>query len=538
MTNTQRPTAIPSSIPVLIVGGGPTGLMASILLGRFGVPNLLVEKHPSTTLFPKATRLNTRTMEILRVLGIEPDVRSRQQQVGDVPLMLGGETLRGPVRFRIDGDAREEMHRHSPTTWAYIPQDVLEPILRAHAECQQASYVCFGVEVTSVDQDAGGVTVGLLERVSGERLPVRAQYLIAADGARSFVRTALGIGMSGDDRRSRELNILVRADLDSVRGANRSLLFQVRNDVMQGIIVMAGDGRWVLRCPEFPGVTPERCVGLVRTAAGLPDLPVEILAIRHWEQAAVVAHRFCDGRVFLVGDAAHRLTPAGGFGLNTGVQDAHNLAWKLGGVLAGWAGARLLDSYETERRPIALRNVELSRRFWDRGRVSTATGYWLGFSYEQGALIPDGHPEGTRLPAVSDLVSEYVPTARPGSRAPHCWLSTGSTVSTIDLFDREFVLFTRRGDGGWWSAAIQIAAEGVPVRCVDPPAAEWAELYGVEPGGAVLVRPDGHVAWRARGAAGSAQAAQRELRSVVDRILCRHAVADRWPALSTSRSST
>jgi 2-polyprenyl-6-methoxyphenol hydroxylase-like FAD-dependent oxidoreductase len=491
--------------------------MASILLGRLGVPNLLVEKHPSTSLFPKATRLNTRTMEILRVLGIEPEVRSQEQQVAGLPLMLGGETLRGPVRFRIDGDARDDTSHYSPTTWAYMPQDSLEPIFRAHAERQAASSVRFGIQVTSLDQDAEGVAVGLLGRESDEPHLVRARYVVGADGARSFVRTALGIGMSGDERRSRELNILVRADLDSARGANRSLLFQVRNEVMQGVIAMAGDGRWALRCPEFPDVTPERCVGLVRTAAGVPDLPVEVLAISRWEQAAVVADRFRVGRVLLAGDAAHRLTPAGGFGLNTGVQDAHNLAWKLSAVLAGWAGDRLLDSYELERRPVALRNVELSRRFWDRGRVSAATGYWLGFSYPQGALIPDG----SSPPAVSDPVSEYVPTARPGSRAPHCWLSTDPCVSTLDLFDREFVLLTDRGDGDWWSAASRLAAAGVPIRFIDLPAAAWAEVYGVEPGGSVLVRPDGHVAWRSRDAARSRSAAEHELRSVAEQILCR-----------------
>ena len=176
MSKTQLQTAIPSHVPVLIVGGGPTGLMTSIFLGRLGVPHLLVERHPSTSLFPKARRLKARTMEILRVLGIEPEVRSREQRVGGLPLMLGGETLRGPVRFRIDGDAREEMYRYSPTTWAHIPQDVLEPILRAHAEHNEAAQVRYGVEVTSVDQDADGVTASLLGRASGEHRLVRAKY--------------------------------------------------------------------------------------------------------------------------------------------------------------------------------------------------------------------------------------------------------------------------------------------------------------------------------------------------------------------------
>ena len=532
MAKTRQRSPIPSRIPVLIVGGGPTGLMASILLARVGVSNLLVEKHPSTSLFPKARRLKTRTMEILRVLGIEPEIRAQEQETEHLPLMLGGESLRGPVRLRIDGDRREEMYRYSPTTWALISQDEVEPILRAHAERQDASEVRFGVEVTSVDQDDEGVIVDLLERATGERCSVRAQYLLAADGAHSFVRHALEIGMSGDGRRSRELNIVFHADLESVRGLNRSVLFQVRNDAMQGIIGMAGKGRWMLLCPDFQEATPEREADLVRTAAGVPKLPVEIVGISRWERAAVVAHGFRVGRVFLAGDAAHRLTPAGAFGLNTGVQDAHNLAWKLSGVLAGWAGEGLLDTYETERRPVAMRNVELSRRFWDSG-LGAAVGYDLGVSYERGALVPDG----TALPGVQDPVSEYVPTARPGSRAPHCWLSTEPGVSTIDLFDRDFVLLTDRRDSSWQSAAAQVAVAGLPIRCVYLPAQEWTALYGVKPGGAVLVRPDGHVAWRAQTAAESDRAAQRELRSVVDRILCRPAAANRLPVPSTPGSA-
>jgi len=533
MSKTQLQTAILSHIPVLIVGGGPTGLMASILLGRCGVPNLLVEKHAATSLFPKARRLRTRTMEILRVLGIEPEVRAQEEQIGDLPLMLGGESLGGPVRFRVEGDRRDEMYRYSPTTWALIPQDEVEPILRAHAERQETSDLRFGVELTGVSQDSESVTVDVLERASGERRSVRAEYLIAADGAHSVVRKAAGIGMSADERLSRELNILFRADLEPIRGANRSVLFRVDNDAVGGVIGMAGEGRWIFLCPEFPDATPERCAGFIRAAAGVPDLPVEIVAISRWEWAAAMAHRFHAGRVFLAGDAAHRLTPAGAFGLNTGVQDVHNLAWKLSGVLAGWAGAGLLDSYETERRPVAMRNVELSRHFWDSG-LGAAVGYDLGFSYESGALVPDG----TGLPAVRDPVSEYVPTARPGSRAPHCRLSIQpGVVSTIDLFDRDFVLLTDCGEEEWTSAAARIAAEGVPLHSVQLRAEEWAELYGVEPGGAVLVRPDGHVAWRARSAAGSNRAGWRELRSAVGRILYRPAAVDRRPAVSPSRSS-
>lgn len=169
---------------------------------------------------------------------------------------------------------------------------------------------------------------------------------------------------------------------------------------------------------------------------------------------------------------------------------------------------------------------------WDSG-LGAALGYDLGFSYENGALVPDG----TALPTVQDPVYEYVPTAWPGSRVPYCWLSTEpGQLSTIDLFARDFVLLTGCRDSIWWSAAARIAAEGVPIRAVDLPAEMWAATYEVEPGGAVLVRPDGHVAWLTRAAARNDQAAERELRTVVDTVLRRLTVADRQPVLSTVRS--
>jgi putative polyketide hydroxylase len=216
--------------------------------------------------------------------------------------------------------------------------------------------------------------------------------------------------------------------------------------------------------------------------------------------------------VFLAGDAAHRLQPNGAFGLNTGVQDVHNLAWKLWGVLSGWAGDGLLDTYETERRPIALPNAELSRLFWDSGSGS-APGYVMGYTYPDGAVVPDG----TDPPVLADPVADYIPTARPGSRAPHWWLSTDhEDHSSLDLFDHRFVLLTDRGNGPLWSAAAHAAAQGLPVTAIQPPDAEWMTLYGIQTGGAVLVRPDGHVAWRAsRPAAGFAG---RLLGDVLDRI--------------------
>jgi len=252
----------------------------------------------------------------------------------------------------------------------------------------------------------------------------------------------------------------------------------------------------------------ERCVRLVRSAVGIEDLQVEVLSALPWSGAAAIAERFRHGHIFLAGDAAHLIPPNGGQAMNVGIQDVHNLAWKLAAVLNGWAHVGLLDTYDSERRAFALAvNADVSQnvaaepggvrleQFSNRGRV-------LGVSYESSAVIPDG----TQLPAVANSVVEYVPTARPGSRAPHMWLQKGNQqISTLDLYDTHFVLLTGPAGEAWRTAGQWVADSlGIPLRSYEigpngplvDRAAEWEKLYGVGPRGAVLVRPDGHVAWR------------------------------------------
>jgi hypothetical protein len=254
-------------------------------------------------------------------------------------------------------------------------------------------------------------------------------------------------------------------------------------------------------------------VQLVRAATGVPKLDVQILSVLPWEMAAATAARFRDGRVFLAGDAAHLIPPAGGQALNVGIQDVHNLTWKLAGALRGWAGPRLLDTYDAERRPFALAVTEDATQnlavgggrrpghFNNRGRV-------LGVSYASSAVLPDG----TALPEVANPVTDYAPTARPGSRAPHLWLWRGDQqLSALDLYDTHFVLLAGPVGQDWTAAGAECAARlGVPLDCytigpnggLNDRQGGWLELYGIGPHGAVLVRPDGHVAWRATRADG------------------------------------
>jgi putative polyketide hydroxylase len=247
---------------------------------------------------------------------------------------------------------------------------------------------------------------------------------------------------------------------------------------------------------------------------GLPDLAVEVLAARSWQAAAVVADAFGRGRAFLCGDAAHQHTPGGGFGMNAGIHGAHNLAWKLAGVLRGWASPALLDTYEAERRPAAQLTTRLSVEALRAGgtRSARTLGVVLGADYDSAAIVPDG----TEAVAPADPIAEYRPSARPGQRAPHAWLDAAHSVSTLDLFGGGFVLLT--GDESTWRPAVATAAAaGIPVRLEAPDPAAWARAYGVHREGAVLVRPDGYVAVRWSAAPSRPEVGLREaLHTVTD----------------------
>jgi len=532
-------------IPVLISGGGPVGLTASLLLSKHGVRSLLVERHPGTAILPKARGINARTMEMYRQCGIDAAIRAAGLAAGRLGLIVWTETLAGrEIERRVPGRAMPKNMAVTPTTNCLCAQDDLEPVIRRFAEAAGPGALRFNTELTSFSQKAGSVTGTITDRVTGEATPFSARYLIAAEGAQSRVRRSLGVQMIGEEKVYDSVNILFNADLRQWTEHRPAALYFVEQPELRGtFLTINGTDRWgflihsVSRYGYRPGdFTPERCTALIRQAVGIPELAVSVLGVSPWEASAIVADRYRDGAVFLAGDAAHEMPPTGGFGLNTGVQDVHNLAWKMAAVLRGQADDALLDSYHAERQPLAEtitraalanamsmgRTKRQSSAVLPRREFLNENGLIFGLCYESMAVIPDGTP----AVQVADPVTEYVPSARPGSRAPHVWLQRGvEQLSTIDLFGPHFVLLVRDGDA-WRKAVHQIEPSWPPIigftigkegDLIDT-ADNWHEAYGVGTEGAVLVRPDGYVAWRSR--SGTSEPGQ-VLRAVFDDLLGR-----------------
>ncbi len=497
-------------LPVLIVGAGPSGLVTAISLARQGVRSMVIERHPSTSIFPRATGVSLRSMELFRSWGIDDAVRQGGWNVvarqATVSSLMSRDIVEAPLGFPTEEDSA----RVSPARAAVSPQDHLEPVLLAHYRSLGLGEVRFSTELVRFEQDGSGVTATLRDRATGATSEVRCRYLVGADGHRSTVREALGVPMMGPDDLGRYMSILFRADLRPVLGETVYGLYMLEGQGPPRVVVPSGvDGRFVLAIPLPPDMSeatieaafpPARCIELVREAAGVADLEVEILATNAFPFSAQVAARSVVDRVVLVGDAAHRMTPRGGRGMNTGIADANDLGWRLAWICRGIADPSLLDAWEMERGPIGRRNVELSMT---PGGGGSADGLAedLGSIVRSFAIVNDG------TTATVEPGDAYVPDARPGARAPHAWLEAdGVRCSTLDLFGRGLALLVRGSSGDWRSAARRVmgAAPGPPLavhgigrglRDVD---GAFAATYALEPGGAVLVRPDGTVAWRCR----------------------------------------
>jgi 2-polyprenyl-6-methoxyphenol hydroxylase-like FAD-dependent oxidoreductase len=497
-------------IGVLIVGGSLVGLTTAMLLGHHGVPSLAVERHAGTAIHPRAGHFQLRTMEVIRQMGLEQRVRTRSLETYSATGgIIAVESLAGRELATYVRELNEGVEGFSPTVRVFINQDALEPILHERA-LELGASVRNRTEAVALDQDDDGVTVTLRDLDAGEERTVRARYVVAADGNRSPMRARLGIGMRGHADLSRSITIYFRADCsDLLRDRNQGVLY-VHNPQLRGffrldrslgtgflVINTVGDDVTLDSAVDVQsGLTEERALEYLRTAIGA-DMPMEIVDVANWRAEATCAERLRAGRVFLAGDAAHVVPPNGGFGGNMGIQDALNLAWKLAAVVKGEAGPALLDSYEAERLPLCELNVEQAYT-----RYATRVVPERGTDGVQ-PLVPDIELEiglVMRSPMITsdeddDGALHLAPAAlrgRPGTRAPH--VALGEDRSTLDLFGSEFVVLRAAGDGveDW-------APPGATSHVID--AEPFAESYGLDAGGATLVRPDGVIAWRSRGPA-------------------------------------
>ena len=536
-------------VPVLIVGGGPVGLTASILLSQHGIRSLLAERHPGTAILPKARGINARTMEMYRQSGVDEEIRDAGLPVERTGLIVWTKTLAGEeIERRVPGRATAQNMSVTPVRNCLCAQDDLEPVLRTFAERLELGELRFNAEVTAVEQDAGSVTATLTDRVTGAQAPVRAHYVIAADGAQSPIRRMLGVTMIGPEAVYDSVNILFNADLRAWTAHRPAALYFVEQpDLRATFLTINAVDRWSFLVHSISAydytperLTDERSIALIRQAVGVPDLDVKILGVSFWEASARVADQYVHGRIFLAGDAAHEMPPTGGFGLNTGVQDIQNLAWKLADVLHGranavaarhlprGAAAARRGHHRGEPRQLALDGPHGApgRRRAASPRVPQRAGADLRRVVRIAAVIPDGTPPQQ----LDDPVTQYVPSARPGRRAPHVWLERdGARLSTIDLFGPRFVLLAGRRGDAWSAAAQQLAGPSYPPlvahtigggRPITDPDDAWQDAYEIDDEGAVLVRPDGHVAWRSRGASADPAGA---LRTAMDGVLGRAA---------------
>jgi len=582
-------------VPVLIVGGGGAGLTASMLLSHLGVVSLLVSSLPTTSVLPKAHVLGQRAMEILDDCGAAEDIYASgtpPEQLAHTAFYAGfaGHPDAGRVLCKQEswggGGADPDWVAASPLLTTNLPQIRLEPIMKAHAERLAPGRIRFHHELKGLQPLDDGVLVTVIDHGTGSDYQVKADYVLACDGGRT-IGPMLGVEMVGPTDLTRTATAHLSADLSPWADDDDVLLRWIWCPSNGKLAVLApmGPTRWGGRSEEWvchlnyeiddPRAFDDGAVlDDLRSALGIGDHPLEIHLVTRWTIGGVVASSFRKGRVFFLGDAAHRHPPTGGLGLTSAIHDAHNLCWKLALVLQEVAGDGLLDTYESERRPVDQRNVDRSlenalgyitmgevlgmdatatpearwsslRRLWsdkpeDEAFRRTAFDAMAaqsqefhehdveyGYLHRSSAVVDDGSPE----PAPHDF-RYFVPSTRPGSPLPHAWVERYGEprVSTLSLVKpgRFLVIAGERG-GAWCQAACAVAHElGIPLDTVTighaagelhDPRLRWMRVREFGPEGAILVRPDRGVAWRSLG---SSEDAARELRSALRRILAVH----------------
>jgi 2-polyprenyl-6-methoxyphenol hydroxylase-like FAD-dependent oxidoreductase len=542
---------------VLIAGGGITGLTAAHLLLKSKIPFILIERHPGTSIHPRARGFDTRSMEIYRQLGLAEPIReaglalapswgihtaaSMQEAIGKTrPRKHNG------VQFPSQLKGLESISAESPELGARCTQDLSEPVLLDRAVSRGAD-IRLSTELCWVEQDPDGVTAGIKDRSTGRETRIRAAYLIAADGARSMIREGLALPTLGKGALGNLLNIYFEAELGAfVRGREFSLIRIERPGVRGLLSSINNTDRWVFHLSYDPvkgerpeDYTHERLTQILEEVIGVEGTAIRVISVLPWQPTVKVVSAMQAGRIFLAGDAAHVMTPYGGKGANTGVQDVHNLIWKLAMVLQGQASRGLLQSYSDERQPVGLYYAEQSGARADERGLLKKPNFGLVFSflsvmavnflrlqrlfpslplrklgglfglpnyrYCSGAVVEEN--PGDNLARCNPMqVTKF--SAEPGTRLPHLWVNAeGSEISTLDVVSEEFVLLTGEASGAWRQAAEMVSSQmalKVSVYSVGRKAdlvyagSDLDTRLGISSRGALLVRPDGFVAWRSR----------------------------------------
>jgi 2-polyprenyl-6-methoxyphenol hydroxylase-like FAD-dependent oxidoreductase len=522
---------------VLIVGAGLAGLSTAMFLGLHGVRSLVVERHQSTSTQPKARGQVPTVMESFRIAGIEDEVADAGFDTAKpMEIVIGPSVTDQPYQTLVQS-FDFDFNAVSGVRMAMASQEAVEPILMRRARDLGAE-IRFSTELTGFTVDDDQVVAELADRTTGERWKVRADYLVGADGWRTGVREAAGIGTHGHGTLSNWVGTVFRADLGSAMKDREMLLVYLQNPKLHGgtgaFTVTDEPGRYVLsfafdpKLESFGGFTADDFIEQIRIGVGDPDLPVELLEVAETEFAHRLADRFVAGRVVLAGDAAHVMPPTGGQGGNTAVLDGFDLGWKLAMIIKGQAGPRLLDSYDAERRRYAEWIAEY--QYQNLLHRMTPGGAQQGDPYADldplelmfGARVVDGAVCAEPGDDHEFLESPLKAGGRPGSRAPELKLrAEGGTRSVLDLLGRGFVLLT--ADPDWRGAAAAVSERlGVPIDVqvitegdvVDP--VDWTGRYGVGRRGASLVRPDRFVAWRT-----TDSAEPGGLEAALSGILCR-----------------
>ncbi|QUW29906.1 FAD-dependent monooxygenase [Bacillus cereus] len=513
-----------NDVPVLIVGGGLSGLASALFLAKHNIEYLLIERHPSTAIHPKAGGITFRTMELFRELGLEQRIRSAGKTLENCRGRIAVHTIAEAnqeelAQMRVNQYGNDEkllqkIEEISPSKQTACYQIILEEIMLQEAK-KLSGELSFYHEVVSYEQNEHGVIATIRDRETEKESVVHCDYVIAADGAKSKIREQLGISTEGRGTiGGYYMNIYFEADLSEfIQGDAFGFSMVLHPEVLGALIPVDNERRWIYHVSYDPlkgeqpeDFTIERCKQIIQTAIGSTNVESEIVSVLPWEATESTATKFQDNRIFLVGDSAHIMPPTGGLGSNTGIQDAHNLAWKLAAVIKGKANPKLLETYHEERYPVAKLTTDYASSLLFRAanreesslNIMDGLAVTVGYQYSSKAIIDDSDN-----PHRMDSVEL---NGRPGTRAPHFFGTyDGKEISILDLLGNDFVLLTISENRTWVEYVQNVSSTlGINIKFYsvglrgDFIAQEdiFSKLYGIENGGAVLIRPDAFIGWR------------------------------------------